>query len=223
MRGSEQPMCPRFAEQRRRMVDRHLKARDIRDPRLLEAMSSLERHLFVDGPMRNHAYEDRALPIGSGQTISQPYIVALMTQMLELRGGERVLEIGTGSGYQAALLSMLCARIYTVERHSELARRAKLLFDQLGIRNVVCRRGDGSIGWQDEAPFEAIIVTAAAPEVPRALARQLALKGRLVVPVGDRDHQELRLVRRLGEERFEGYSAGGCIFVPLLGREGWQE
>jgi protein-L-isoaspartate(D-aspartate) O-methyltransferase len=207
---------------RRRMVDEHLAARGIRDGRVLAAMAELPRHEFVDGPLRARAYEDRPLPIGRGQTISQPWIVARMTEALQLQGGERVLEIGTGSGYQAAVLSRLCRRVYTVERHEELLGRAREVFERLGLDNIVSRRGDGSIGWGSEAPFDGILVTAGAPEVPRALLTQLALGGRLVLPVGDRREQQLTILVRRSEEQFDGSSAGACTFVPLVGREGWK-
>lgn len=214
-------MSEHLEEARREMVERHLAARGIHDRRVLDGMLRLERHLFVDGPMMSRAYEDRALPIGQGQTISQPWIVALMTQALELDGSERVLEVGTGSGYQAALLSLLCDRVYTIERHSELLARARRVFDELGLVNIVSRRGDGSIGWATEAPFDRIIVTAGAPKVPEALARQLTVGGRLVLPVGDRREQELKVVDRLSESAFRGRTVAACAFVPLLGKEGW--
>lgn len=213
---------PNLAESRRRMVAEHLAARGIADRRVLAAMAELPRHEFVDGPMRARAYEDRALPIGRGQTISQPWIVARMTEALRLEGGERVLEIGTGSGYQAAVLSRLCARVYTVERHEELLKRARGIFDLLGLDNVVSRRGDGSIGWGSEAPFDGILVTAGAPDVPKALLKQLAVGGRLVLPVGDRERQQLTILTRRSEDEFDGSSAGACAFVPLVGREGWE-
>jgi len=203
------------------MVDRHLRARGIHDPRVLAAMGRLERHRFVDGPMMSRAYEDRALPIGQGQTISQPYIVALMTEALELEGEERVLEVGTGSGYQAALLALLCERVYTIERHSELLARARRIFDEMGLDKIISRRGDGSIGWAAEAPFDRIIVTAGAPSVPDSLVRQLALGGRLVLPVGDRREQHLKIIDRLSDSTFRGRTVAPCAFVPLLGKEGW--
>lgn len=206
---------------RREMVERHLRARGIRDPRVLEAMGRLERHRFVDGPLMSQAYQDRALPIGHGQTISQPWIVAHMTEALELAGDERVLEVGTGSGYQAALLALLCAKVYTVERHSELLARARRVFDELGLDNIVSRRGDGSIGWPQEGPFDRILVTAGAPAVPESLARQLSVGGRMVLPVGDRREQELKIIDRLSDSSFRGRSVGACAFVPLLGKEGW--
>lgn len=214
-------MMEAFDKARKDMVEHHLKDRGIRDPRVLEAMLRLDRHRFVNGPLQSSAYEDRALPIGLGQTISQPYIVALMSEALQLRGGEKVLEVGTGSGYQAAVLSMLAGRVYTIERHGELLRRARVLFELLGLHNIVSRRGDGSIGWDAEAPFDRIVVTAASPEVPEALARQLKIGGRLVVPVGERSRQDLKIIDRKSETEFKGYSAGPCAFVPLLGREGW--
>ncbi len=214
-------MSEHLEEARRDMVERHLKGRGIHDERVLAAMGKLERHRFVDGPMMSRAYEDRALPIGQGQTISQPYIVALMTEALELQGDEKVLEVGTGSGYQAALLSMLCERVFTIERHSELLARARRIFDELGLGNIVSRRGDGSIGWGSEKPFDRIIVTAGAPAVPDSLVRQLALGGRLVLPVGDRREQELKIIDRLSDSTFRGRTVAPCAFVPLLGKEGW--
>lgn len=214
-------MSEHLEEARREMVDRHLRARGIHDPRVLAAMGRLERHRFVDGPMMSRAYEDRALPIGQGQTISQPYIVALMTEALELEGEERVLEVGTGSGYQAALLALLCERVYTIERHSELLARARRIFDEMGLDKIISRRGDGSIGWAAEAPFDRIIVTAGAPSVPDSLVRQLALGGRLVLPVGDRREQHLKIIDRLSDSTFRGRTVAPCAFVPLLGKEGW--
>lgn len=212
---------PGSLEGRRRMVEEHLAGRGIRDERVLEAMGQLPRHEFVDGPMRSRAYEDRSLPIGRQQTISQPWIVARMTEALQLKGPERVLEIGTGSGYQAAVLSRLCARVYTVERHEELLKRARGVFDLLGLDNIVSRRGDGSIGWGSEAPFDGILVTAGAPDVPKALLKQLAIGGRLVLPVGGRERQQLTVLVRRSEDEFDGSSGEACVFVPLVGREGW--
>jgi protein-L-isoaspartate(D-aspartate) O-methyltransferase len=211
-----------YDEARRKLIESLRQRTEIRDTRVLKAMSCLDRHLFVDGPMRVNAYEDRALPIGVGQTISQPYIVALMTQMLELTGRERVLEIGTGSGYQAALLSLLCHKVFTVERHHSLLKRAKTLFEDNGFDNIICRRGDGSIGWESEAPFDRIIMTAGAPDVSQALASQLSIGGIMVLPVGNRDQQELKVIRRTDTARFEGKNVGACRFVPLIGLEGWK-
>ena len=211
-----------YSYARRRMVEEQLISRGIKDPRVLEAMMKVPRHLFVPEALRHQAYGDHPLPIGEGQTISQPYIVALMTEALELRGEEKVLEVGTGSGYQAAVLAELASRIFSIERVPELASRARRLLDQLGYGNVLIRVGDGSCGWPEEAPFDAIMVTAAAPTPPAALLRQLAPGGRMVVPVGGKEAQDLFLIRRT-EEGFEEENLGGCRFVKLIGRYGWEE
>jgi protein-L-isoaspartate(D-aspartate) O-methyltransferase len=205
------------------MVRLQLETRDIRDARVLSAMRRVPRHLFVPPGSRAAAYEDHPIPIGRGQTISQPYIVAFMTEALELRGKERVLEIGTGSGYQTAILAELCAEVFTVERVPELAERARGILSELGYDNVSVRTGDGSEGWPERAPFDAIIVTAAAPEVPPMLRGQMVDNGLLVLPVGDiRGSQELVVVRRIGASTSVRTSIG-CRFVPLLGRGGFPE
>ncbi len=211
-----------FADERERMVRSQLAARGISDVRVLEAMRTVPRHLFVPAHMVGSAYRDSPLPIGQGQTISQPYIVAYMTEQLELKGDERVLEIGTGSGYQAAILSLLADRVVTVERFPGLAQEAQERLAALGYDNVRVVVGDGSLGWPDEAPYDAIIVTAAAPEVPAPLKEQLADGGRLVAPVGPRWTQELVKIRRVGGE-FKVIPLIGVAFVPLIGRHGWQE
>ncbi len=195
-------------------------ARGIRDVRVLAAMASLPRHMFVPAPMRPFAYEDRPLPIGFQQTISQPFVVGWMTELLELDGDERVLEVGTGSGYQAALLGRLVREVFTVERIPELARRARWLLTALGYGNVHVVDGDGSVGLPNEAPYDAILVAAATPAVPDELMAQLGPFGRLVAPVGPGALQSLRVVRRTAR----GISItrqGGCIFVPLLGARGF--
>jgi protein-L-isoaspartate(D-aspartate) O-methyltransferase len=204
------------------MVERQLAARGITDARVLEAMRRVPRHIFLGEHGRKHAYEDRALSIEEGQTISQPYIVGAMSQALQLKGGERVLEVGTGSGYQAAVLAELGARVYTIERHAPLLETARARIGSLGYRDLQYRLGDGTEGWPEHAPFDGIIVTAAAPSVPVALASQLAEGGRLVIPVGNRDAQELLLLRR---ERGFVTRAKICdvAFVPLLGKEGWTD
>jgi protein-L-isoaspartate(D-aspartate) O-methyltransferase len=205
------------------MVRLQLETRDIRDARVLSAMRRVPRHLFVPPGSRAAAYEDHPIPIGHSQTISQPYIVAFMTEALELRGKERVLEIGTGSGYQTAILAELCAEVFTVERVPELAERARGILSELGYDNVSVRTGDGSEGWPERAPFDAIIVTAAAPEVPPMLRGQMVDNGLLVLPVGDiRGSQELVVVRRIGASTSVRQSIG-CRFVPLLGRGGFPE
>jgi protein-L-isoaspartate(D-aspartate) O-methyltransferase len=204
------------------MVREQLASRNIRDPRVLAAMRSVPREQFVPPENRHLAYADGPLPIGQSQTISQPYIVALMTQLLELGGEEKVLEVGTGSGYQAAVLSHLAKSVYTVERHAPLARIADRVFSQLGLENIHIHVGDGTQGLPQDAPFEAIIVTAAAPEVPKPLLDQLADGGRLVIPVGGRRGQYLERWRRQADE-FKSETLEPVAFVPLMGKHGWQE
>jgi protein-L-isoaspartate(D-aspartate) O-methyltransferase len=195
--------------------------RGIADQRVLAAMREIPRHMFVAPGMETRAYGDHALPIGEGQTISQPYMVALMTQALELDGTERVLEIGTGSGYQAAILSRLSEQVFSVERMPALATRARELLESLGMSNVAIRTGDGTIGWKEFEPYDRIIVTAGAPDVPPSLVDQLGDPGAMVVPVGSRGLQQLRIIRK-DKGRLTSVEAGGCVFVPLVGREGWE-
>ncbi len=209
-----------FAIPRERMLAEQLVRRGIRDARVLQAIGKVPRHLFVDEALAGRAYGDYPLPIGERQTISQPYMVALMTEALELAGHERVLEIGTGSGYQTAILAELCSKVFSIERIKGLADRAVRTLDTLGNYNVLVRVGDGSLGWREEAPFDAILVTAAAPTVPEALVEQLAPKGRLVIPVGDVYNQELRKGVK-GEEGMRWSDLGGCVFVKLIGDRGW--
>ena len=209
-----------FAINRERMIEEQLVPRGISDPRVLEAMRQVPRHLFVEDAMQAHAYGDFPLPIGSGQTISQPYIVALMTEALQLKGSERVLEIGTGSGYQAAILSRLCLRVYTIERIDALVGRARKVFDRLRYHNIVSRIDDGTEGWSAEAPFDGILVTAGGPRIPDPLLAQLADPGRLVIPVGDQGVQDLQLV----EKRDGGLTVRTIEqvrFVDLIGAYGW--
>jgi protein-L-isoaspartate(D-aspartate) O-methyltransferase len=211
-----------FSTARRRMVESQIAARGVTDAEVLRAMGRVPRQRFVDDALRDRAYGDNALPIGHGQTISQPYMVALMTEALRLSGGEKVLEIGTGSGYQTAILAEIADRVFSIERVAPLYRRARELLDQLGYHRVVLRHGDGTLGWRDQAPFDAIIVTAGAPHVPAELRGQLAEGGRLVIPVGDRSLQSLlRITRR--EEGDLREDLGGCIFVNLIGRDAWAE
>lgn len=202
------------------MVTEQLARRGIRDARVLQALGKVPRHRFVDEALVGRAYGDYPLPIGDGQTISQPYMVALMTEALELVGHERVLEVGTGSGYQTAILAEVCAKVFSIERLKGLADRAIRTLDSLGYYNVLVRVGDGSLGWKEEAPFDAILVTAAAPAVPEALVEQLAHKGRLVVPVGDAYSQVLHKGVR-EEEGMRWRDLGGCVFVKLIGDQGW--
>lgn len=204
-----------FALERRRMVKQQLAERDIVDGRVIEVMSQIPREEFIPPEYQTQAYFDGPLPIGEGQTISQPYIVALMTQLLELKGKEKVLEVGTGSGYQAAILAKLAREVYTIERHRELLNKAKMVFKELGIKNIRAELGDGSKGWLKYAPFEAIIITAAAAQIPQKLVEQLAEGGRLVIPVGSGLWQELiRVTKRRGRLIKENF--GGCSFVPLV-------
>jgi protein-L-isoaspartate(D-aspartate) O-methyltransferase len=211
-----------FARLREEMVRRQIEQRGIRDPRLLEAMRSIPRHLFVPAGEAERAYNDGPLQIGSGQTISQPYIVAVMTDLLELKGDETVLEVGTGSGYQAAVLGKMARRVHTVERYAGLARQAEAVLRRIGLADVAIHVEDGSLGWPDGAPYDGILVTAAAPSVPRALLEQLADGGRLVIPVGGQNGQDLQRWQRVGE-RFEQESIFPVVFVPLRGESGWGE
>ena len=215
----------RYRKQRARMVETQIKVRGITDPRVLAAMEKVPRHLFVDEGLINQAYSDNPLPIGERQTISQPYIVALMTQELELKRTDRVLEIGTGSGYQAAVLAELADYVFSIERIAALASRARRVLDQLNYYNVAIRVGDGSYGWKEESPFDAIITTAAAPAVPKHLIGQLVVGGRLIAPVGGRDLQTLYKVTRLSEDvnDIKKEYLGDCRFVSLIGESGWKE
>jgi len=213
---------PYFQNERERMVSEQLASRTIRDPRVLLAMRSVPRELFVPPEHRLLAYADGPLPIGQGQTISQPFIVALMSQLLELQGEENVLEVGTGSGYQAAVLAHLAKSVHTIERHASLARSAERVFSQLGLENIHTHIGDGTRGYPEAAPFNGIIVTAAAPKVPHPLLEQLADGGRLVIPVGGRRGQYLERWRRLGDD-YRHESLEPVAFVPLLGKHGWED
>jgi protein-L-isoaspartate(D-aspartate) O-methyltransferase len=208
------------ADERRRMIETQIRKRGVSSARVLEAMASVPRHEFVPLKFRNDAYADKPLPIGEGQTISQPYMVGAMTEALELTGSERILEIGTGSGYQAAVLSLLVSQVITVENHTSLALAAQERLTNLCYANVHVHNGDGSAGFLDAAPYDAILVTAGAPEIPRIFASQLREGGRLVIPVGDRDNQEL-VQARLENGELKSRVLFDCKFVLLLGRFGW--
>lgn len=215
---AELPIDPRAAE----MVRAQVAARGVRDPRVLDAMARVPRGEFVPVAAREQAYEDRPVPIGAGQTISQPYMVGAMTELLGPWPRGRVLEVGTGSGYQAAVLALLAREVVSVERHAALARQAAGVLARLGLRNVAIHVGDGTLGWPPGAPYDAIIVTAGAPALPHSLAGQLADGGRLVCPVGDRETQELIVLDRRGDQWQETRQTR-CVFVPLVGAEGWPE
>jgi protein-L-isoaspartate(D-aspartate) O-methyltransferase len=207
---------------RNEMVTKQIVARGITDSGVLSAMRTVPRHLFVSEAMSDQAYGDFPLPIGEQQTISQPYIVAEMTQALQVGPEDRVLEIGTGSGYQAAILAHIAFRVYTIERIFALYSRTRKLFDELRYHNIVTRYSDGTTGWKEHAPFDAIIVTAGAPEVPVVLVNQLAVGGRMVIPVGDRHSQDLVKIYR-DEQGLHQTSLGGCRFVKLIGEHGWKD
>jgi protein-L-isoaspartate(D-aspartate) O-methyltransferase len=208
-------------QQRARMVEEQLRGRGIRDPRLLAAMGKVPREEFIAKGELGNAYGDHPLPIGAGQTISQPYIVAAMIAGLELRPTEHVLEVGTGTGYEAAILGELAAEVWTIERHQELAMKAREILARLGYVNVHVVLGDGSVGLPQHAPFDKILVAAAAPKIPDSLVAQLAAGGRLVVPVGNRFEQQVQVVRKVGSETVVALH-DLCRFVPLVGEEGWE-
>jgi len=215
----------RYNRQRTRMINTQLTGRGISNERVLKTMATVPRHLFVDESLQDQAYSDSPLPIGSRQTISQPYIVALMTESLGLKGTEKVLEIGTGCGYQTAILAGLAERVFSIERIASLAFRAQRTLYSLHYHNILIRVGDGTYGWSEEAPFDAIITTAGSPKIPETLTGQLAVGGKLIIPVGDRSSQTLVKVTRLSEEpgdlRTEDIC--GCRFVALIGEHGWKD
>ena len=202
------------------MVQDHLVARGITDPRAVEAMRKVPRHLFVESALADRAYDDGPLPIGDKQTISQPYIVALMSQAAELKGSEKVLEIGTGSGYQTAVLAELAANVFSVEKIRSLAARARALLDELGYYNVAIHVGDGTLGWFEHAPYAAVLVTAGSPSVPQPLIDQLAVGGRLIIPLGDEEGQVLKRITRT-ESRLLEEELTECRFIKLWGKYGW--
>ena len=207
------------------MVDAQLRSRGITDERVLKAMEKIPRHLFVDEGLQDQAYNDNPLPIGENQTISQPFMVALMTSALELKGREKVLELGTGSGYQTAILAEIADQVFSIERIAFLASRARKVLDSLNYFNVAIRVGDGSYGWKEESPFDGIIVTAGAPDIPKPLLEQLRIGGRLVIPVGDRYTQTLMRITRLSQDlkELKQEDLGACRFVSLVGEYGWQQ
>ncbi|MBD3422541.1 MAG: protein-L-isoaspartate(D-aspartate) O-methyltransferase [Chitinivibrionales bacterium] len=201
---------------------KNLRSKGISDERVLDAFRKTPRHLFVDAALQSQAYDDNALPIGFSVTISQPYVVALMTQLLELQGGEKILEIGTGSGFQAAILAQFTRRVYTIERHRELAEVTRKKLRALNYYNITFKTGDGTKGWPQHAPFDRIIVTAGAPTVPQALSQQLAVDGRMIIPAGSRASQTLDVFDKT-EQGISKRSVGNVVFVPLIGENGWQE
>ena len=209
-----------YRHQREKMVEVQLRKRGIKDERVLKVFEEVERHRFVEESLIDRAYDDSPLPIGKKQTISQPYIVALMSQALELKGDERVLEIGTGSGYQAYILSNLARQVFSIERHAELAQRARSIFESIDVHNIAIRIGDGTIGWKDYAPFDGIIVTAAAPKLRKPLFDQLWEGGKIAVPIGNEKKQTLYLFTKKGEDHSKEQLCP-CTFVPLIGKEGW--
>ncbi len=208
-----------YESERNDLVDK-LRKRGITDERVLHSIAEVERDKFVPDALIMHAYKDIALPIGYGQTISQPYTVAYMTQAMNLSSDDKVLEIGTGSGYQAALLENMGMKVYSIERQFEIYVKTQKLFDKLGIR-VHTKYGDGTIGWEEYAPYNGIIVTAGSPSVPVSLKKQLAIGGRLVIPVGDKKSQILKIIQKIGEDDFDVTDIPEFAFVPLIGREGW--
>jgi protein-L-isoaspartate(D-aspartate) O-methyltransferase len=211
-----------FEGLRRRMVEEQLVRRGISDEKVLNAFRKVPRHEFVAAEFLESAYNDYPLPIGDGQTISQPYMVALMTECLNLDGGEKVLEIGTGSGYQAAILAEIVKDVYSVERFPSLADSARKTLERLGYRNCLITVGDGTLGWAEHAPYDAVIVTAGAPGIPESLIKQLSGKGRLVIPIGGGFGQVLTVVEKRGLSVVTREICG-CVFVPLVGKEGWPE
>lgn len=213
-----------YAAARAQMVDEQIARRGVRDARVLAAMREVPREAFVPEALQERAFDDGPLPIAAGQTISQPYVVAVMIEAAELAAGDRVLEIGAGSGYAAAVMSRIAAKVYAIERHAELANAAAARLRRLGYDNVDVRAGDGSRGWPEQAPFDAIIASAGAPAIPEALKEQLAIGGRLVMPVGDTPRlQTLLKVRRISADTFAEENLGAVAFVPMIGAHGWKE
>jgi protein-L-isoaspartate(D-aspartate) O-methyltransferase len=220
-RSKRTPDTGRYTKERNRMVETQIASRGITDDQVLAVLRHVPRHCFVPQESVRYAYDDHPVQIGHGQTISQPYMVALMTEMLDLKPGDRVLEIGTGSGYQTAVLAELAAEVVSIERNESLAERARDCLEQLGYTNTTVLVGDGTLGHVDRAPYDGILVTAGGPSVPPSLKGQLAVGGRLVCPVGPRDIQRLITVIRT-ETGFEEKPGISCVFVPLIGQEGWE-
>ena len=214
---------PDYEHARHRMVEAQIARRGVRDERGLAALRRVPREAFVDRGFEESAYEDRPLPIGGGQTISQPFVVARMAEAAGIEPEDRVLEVGTGSGYAAAVLAELAAEVFTIERRAELARRAENRLHEAGARHVLVTVGDGTKGWPEKAPFDAILVAAGGPSIPVSLQEQLEIGGRLVMPVGDRGEQRLLRITRTAANRFEEEDLGGVMFVPLIGEEGWRD
>ncbi len=207
---------------RKRMVQEQLIPRGIKNPTVLNVFSKIERHKFIPESLRSSAYADFPLSIGEGQTISQPYIVALMTECLDLTGKEKVLEIGTGSGYQTAILAELAGEVYSIERFEVLTERAQTLLSELGYKNIKIKVGDGTLGWEEAVPFDRIIITAASPKIPLPLIEQLADSGKLILPLGESLAQVLTLVEKK-EGKLKSMDICGCVFVPLVGKHGWSK
>jgi len=210
-----------FKLQRLELVE-SLSKKGIDDEAFLKAMTEVRREKFIPSGVRAHSYLDIALPIGYGQTISQPYTIAIMTQALKVKKGNKILEIGTGSGYQAALLYAMSAKVFSIERHFEIFNNALKLFDKLSIR-VRCKQGDGTLGWDEYAPFDGIIVTAGSPGIPESLKQQLEVGGKMVIPVGDKNSQTLKVITKTDKENFNIEDIPEFAFVPLIGREGWKD
>lgn len=212
-----------YDSKRQYMVETQIVARGIKDKMVIDALRKIPRHLFLDEALWPQAYEDHAMPIGEKQTISQPYIVALMTEALQLTDKQKVLEIGTGSGYQTAILAEIADQVYSIERIPSIAKRARKVFDKLQYRNVVITIGDGTSGWKEHSPYDGIIVTASSPKVPKPLLGQLAIGGRLVIPIGEESGQGLMVFTKEDENNYTEENYGGCRFVKLVGEYGWRE
>ncbi|MBK7107378.1 MAG: protein-L-isoaspartate(D-aspartate) O-methyltransferase [Ignavibacteriae bacterium] len=208
-----------FEIERNELVE-NLRRKGVKDENVLSAILNVQRHEFVQQLMLSHSYKDVALPIGYGQTISQPYTVAVMTEALKLKPNDKVLEIGTGSGYQAAILKQMSMQVFSIERNEQIYKRVQKLFDEKSIR-VHCKCGDGTIGWNEHSPFNGIIVTAGSPIIPENLKKQLAIGGRLVIPIGDKTSQSLKILQKISDENFITDEIPNFAFVPLIGREGW--